>query len=298
MLATFLRRLFFWQTLGYAAMGAWLVGVWQWQAWWLLAAWLALPLLMVAAWTAKLTLRSRPKGAVGWVWWRAIAGESWAIYRLFIGSMPWVRSASQLLTPKAAASRVPVLLIHGYCCNHGVWRDVAARLQALGHTVLAINLEPLFCSIDDYAPQVEQAVAQLRAQTGQQRVALVGHSMGGLVIRAWMRVYGDTRVAVAVTLGSPHQGTQITPHAKLPNARQMVWASDWLQALQASESPQRRALLRVALTEQDAIVFPQTAQTLPGVDSKVFGGIGHLQLCSDARVFAWLAAQLQTTKQQ
>ncbi len=293
MLAAFLRRLFFWQTLGYAAMGVWLVWVWQWQAWWLLAAWLALPLLMVAAWTAKLTLHSRPQGAGGWVWWRAIAGESWAIYRLFIWSMPWVWPASQLRTPKAAASRVPVLLIHGYCCNYGVWRDVAARLQALGHTVLAINLEPLFCSIDDYAPQVEQAVAQLRAQTGQQRVALVGHSMGGLVIRAWMRAYGDTQVAVAVTLGSPHQGTQITPHAKLPNARQMVRANDWLQALQESESPQRRALLRIALTEQDAIVFPQSAQTLPGVDTQVFSRMGHLQLCTDARVFTWMRKQLQ-----
>ena len=298
MLATFLRRLFFWQSLGFAAISVWLVGVWQWQVWWLLAAWLALPLLMVAAWTAKLTLRSRPQGAGGWVWWRAIAGESWAIYRLFIGSMPWVRSASQLRIPNAPSSCLPVLLIHGYCCNYGVWRDVAPRLQALGHTVLAINLEPLFCSIDDYAPQVEQAVAQLRAQTGQHRVALVGHSMGGLVIRAWMRAYGDTQVAVAVTLGSPHQGTQITPHAKLPNARQMVWANDWLQALQDSESPQRRALLRIALTEQDAIVFPQTRQTLPGVDTQVFSGIGHLQMCTDARVFNWLAAQLHANEHQ
>jgi triacylglycerol esterase/lipase EstA (alpha/beta hydrolase family) len=298
MLAAFLRRLFFWQTLGYAVIGVWLVGVWQWQVLWVLAAWLALPLLMVSVWTAKLTLRSRPQGAVGWVWWRAIAGESWAIYRLLMGSMPWVWSASQLRTPTAPSTKVPVLLIHGYCCNYGVWHDVAPRLQALGHTVLAINLEPLFCSIDDYAPQVEQALAQLRAQTGEQRVALVGHSMGGLVIRAWMRVYGDTQVAVAVTLGSPHQGTQITPHAKLPNARQMVWASDWLQALQASESPQRRALLRIALTEQDAIVFPQTRQTLPGVDTQVFSGIGHLQLCTDARVFAWLAAELNRTEHQ
>jgi len=298
MLAAFLRRLFFWQTLGYAVIGVWLVGVWQWQVWWLLAAWLALPLLMVSVWTAKLTLRSRPQGAVGWVWWRAIAGESWAIYRLLMGSMPWVWSASQLRTPTAPSTKVPVLLIHGYCCNYGVWHDVAPRLQALGHTVLAINLEPLFCSIDEYASQVEQAIAQLRAQTGQQRIALVGHSMGGLVIRAWMRAYGDTQVAVALTLGSPHQGTQITPHAKLPNARQMVWASDWLQALQESESPQRRALLRIALTEQDAIVFPQTRQTLPGVDTQVFSGIGHLQLCTDARVFAWLAAELNRTEHQ
>ncbi len=298
MLAAFLRRWFLWQTLAYAAGSVWLVMAWQWPAGWLLAAWFALPLLILWVWTAKLTLHSRPQGLSGWVWWRAIAGETWAIYRLLVWAMPWARAHSQMLQAGAQDQQIPVLLIHGYCCNHGVWRDMAPRLQALGHTVLAINLEPFFCSIDDYAPQVEQAVAQLRAQTGQQRVALVGHSMGGLVIRAWMRAYGDAQVAVAVTLGSPHQGTQITPHAKLANARQMVWANDWLQALQDCESPQRRALLRLALTAQDAIVFPQTAQSLPGVDTQVFSGIGHLQLCTDARVFAWVAAQLHARQKQ
>ena len=298
MLAAFLRRWFLWQTLAYAAGSVWLVMAWQWPAGWLLAAWLALPLLILWVWTAKLTLHSRPQGLSGWVWWRAIAGETWAIYRLLVWAMPWVRAKAQMLQAGTQNQHLPVLLVHGYCCNHGVWRDVAPRLQALGHTVLAINLEPFFCSIDDYALQVEQAVAQLRAQTGQQRVALVGHSMGGLVIRAWMRAYGDAQVAVAVTLGSPHPGTQITPHAKLANARQMVWANDWLQALQASESPQRRALLRLALTAQDAIVFPQTAQSLPGVDTQVFSGIGHLQLCTDARVFAWVAAQLHARQKQ
>ena len=297
MLAASLRRLFFWQTMGYAVVSLWLVAVLNWQAWWLLAAWLLLPLLIVLVWTAKLTLRSRPSGEGGWVWWRAIFGESWAIYRLLMWGMPWVRGQGQTLLGLGQSQRVPVLLIHGYCCNHGVWRDMASRLQALGHTVLAINLEPLFCSIDEFAPQVEQALAQLRTQTGQARVALVGHSMGGLVVRAWMRAYGDAQVAVAVSLGSPHQGTQITPHVKLPNARQMVWASDWLQDLQTQETPERRALLRIALTEQDAIVFPQTAQTLPGVDAQVFRGIGHLQLCTDARVFAWVAAQLPSPEQ-
>ena len=298
MLAALLRRWFFWQTLAYAALSVWLVAAWQWPAWWLLVAWLALPLLILAAWTAKLTLRSRPHGASAWVWWRAIAGETWAIYRLLVWAMPWARSEAQMLQSGAPTQHLPVLLIHGYCCNQGVWSALAPRLLARGHNVLAINLEPFFCSIDDYAAEVEKAVAQLRAQTGQPRVALVGHSMGGLVIRAWMRAYGDAQVAVAVTLGSPHQGTQITPHAKLANARQMVWANDWLQALQASESPQRRALLRVALTAQDAIVFPQTAQTLPGVDTQVFSGIGHLQLCTDTRVFDWVAAQLHARSEQ
>lgn len=298
MLAATLRRLLFWQTIAYAVVSLWLVWGLNWQVWWLLAAYLVLPLLMLFVWTAKITLHARPSGESGWVWWRAIVGESWAIYRLLIWTMPWVRAQATSSPALGQSQRVPVLLIHGYCCNYGVWRDMAKRLQALGHPVLAINLEPLFCSIDDFAPQVEKAVAQLRVMSGQQRVALVGHSMGGLVIRAWMRAYGDAQVAIAVSLGSPHQGTRITPHAKLPNARQMVWASDWLQDLQNHESPERGALLRIALTEQDAIVFPQTAQTLPGVDAQVFRGIGHLQLCTDARVIAWVAAQLPSAEQQ
>jgi alpha-beta hydrolase superfamily lysophospholipase len=297
MLAAYLRPWFIWQTLVYATVSLWLVWAWQWPAGWLLAAWLGMPMLIVLGWTTRLTLRARPVGASGWVWWRAIAGETWTVYRLLIWAMPWIRENTQLLQAKGANARVPVLLVHGYCCNYAVWHQMAPRLQTLGHTVLAINLEPFFCSIDEYADQVEKGVAQLRAQTGQQKVALLGHSMGGLVIRAWMRAYGDAQVAMAVALGSPHQGTQISPYAKLPNARQMVWASDWLQALQASESPERRALIRIALTEQDAIVFPQTAQTLPNVQAQVFSGIGHLQMCTDARVFAWLTAQLAQVTQ-
>jgi pimeloyl-ACP methyl ester carboxylesterase len=69
--------------------------------------------------------------------------------------------------------------------------------------------------LDDLALVVDHTRATVAAG---QALLLLGHSMGGLVIRAWMRAKGDAQVAVAVTLGSPHLGTQITPHARLPNA--------------------------------------------------------------------------------
>ena len=79
--------------------------------------------------------------------------------------------------------------------------------------------------------QVERAVQALCEHTGQAQVALVGHSMGGLAIRAWMRTYGTKRAALAVTLGTPHQGTQVSPQARASNGKQMVWQSEWLAAL-------------------------------------------------------------------
>jgi triacylglycerol lipase len=123
-------------------------------------------------------------------------------------------------------------------------------------------------------------------------VALVGHSMGGLVIRAWMRAHGTQRVARVLTLGTPHAGTQIAPGTHTPNGQQMGWRSTWLADLGGAETEVTRALIRIALTPQDNIVYPQRDQVLPGVEVTVFEGIGHLQMCLEKPVIDWVQGQL------
>jgi pimeloyl-ACP methyl ester carboxylesterase len=198
----------------------------------------------------------------------------------------------QAPTTSAARARVPVLLVHGFVCNNRIWDEMLPALCAQGHTVLAINLEPVFTSIDDYAPLLEQAVQALRQQTGQDRVALLGHSMGGLAIRAWMRRHGTAHAACAITLGTPHAGTRVKAAAAPLNALQMAWRSEWLQDLAASESDATRKLFRIALTAQDNIVYPQREQVLQDVTPMVFEGLGHLQLCTSTKVRNWVSAEL------
>jgi hypothetical protein len=72
----------------------------------------------------------------------------------------------------------------------------------------------------------------------------------------------------------------------------MKWQSAWLKELAASETADTRSLIRIALTPQDNIVYPQRAQTLEGIEPKVFEGIGHLQMCTDSRVIDWIVAEL------
>jgi triacylglycerol lipase len=182
--------------------------------------------------------------------------------------------------------------VHGYLCNHRIWDEIAADLRARGHTVYAVNLEPLFTSIDKYAPIVEASVQALLQHTGQKQVALVGHSMGGLVIRAWMRLHGTSRVARVLTLGTPHAGTRLAKGSPAPNAKQMSWKSDWLAALAASEDESTRSLIRIAITPQDNIVCPQRAQVLEGITPTVFEGIGHVQMCTDPAVKDWVCRQV------
>ena len=288
MLARWLRTLLLLQALIGAGLGHALCPGWLAALVGAVAATLATSasVCLLSAWEAR-----NGEGAA--LWWRALVGEWVAALHIYALRQPWASNAPAVQPPTHTPTRVPVVLVHGYLCNHRLWDDVVRALRAQGHTVLAINLEPVFASIDDYAAQVQAAVAALRQQTGAAQVALVGHSMGGLAIRAWMRAYGTSQACRVLTLGTPHQGTRIRPGtSSTPNGRQMQWHSDWLQALAASESPGTHTLMRLALTAQDNIVFPQREQVLPGLTPKVFTGMGHLQMCLDPGVIGWVCAEL------
>jgi triacylglycerol lipase len=296
LLARLLRRLLWGQILVGTLFGWLLARQTGTSSWLIVVTALLLPLLTPTLLSLTSSIKSRPPGANA-LWWRSLFGECGAWLRIGLLQLPWARAAPAAKPATAdallPASRLPVVLVHGYLCNHRVWDAMAHQLRTAGHPVLALDLEPLFTSIDHYAPLVEQAVAELCRQTGAPQVALVGHSMGGLVIRAWMRRYGTQRVARIITLGTPHAGTKIDPQPKTTNGQQMLWRSDWLQELAASESASNRRLMRLALTPQDNLVYPQREQVLDGAQVTLFAGLGHLQLALDSRVIAWVLQQLE-----
>jgi len=243
-------------------------------------------------------MQSRATGPLG-PWLMAAWGEFNAALLIFGLRMPWTTSNPGILRPTgqptAGKHAMPVLLVHGFLCNHRVWDKVAHALRQAGHTVLTVDLEPIFTPIDNYASQIERAVATLRAATGATHVTLVGHSMGGLVIRAWLRAHGTQQAAKIITLGTPHQGTEAKQWVSTPNGVQMKWHSAWLAELAHTESAQARQLMQVVLTRHDNIVHPQIEQVLAGAGVKEFSGIGHLQMCLDDGVIAWLLRQIAAT---
>jgi triacylglycerol lipase len=297
MLARLLRRIYFFQLLSGGLLGLYAAGrlgqsgATAWAGALLCA--LLLPLLLQLSVIGVSMIQSRPESA-GTLWWRAFGGEFVAALRIYWFQMPWAGAGTAVSCPDTPQDtrRVPVLLVHGYICNHRVWDKMARALQQAGHPVLAITLEPLFTSIDDYAAQIQQAVRQLQQASGATQVALVGHSMGGLVIRAWMRRHGSADVAKIITLGTPHQGTQMASWSPTTNAAQMAWHSPWLQALQASETAAARQLMHIALTHHDNIVYPQRDQVLADASVTEFEGLGHLELCLDARVIGFVLQKL------
>lgn len=291
MLSQLLRRLLLGQVLVGALLG-WVITRQTGASSWLAAVTaLGMPLLTLLLVIMTSAIRSRVPGA-GTLWWRSMFAEFVASSRVFLLRQPWAQAPPVVRLASALPFRIPVVLVHGYLCNHRVWDVMSQHLNGAGHAVLALDLEPLFTSIDRYAPLIEQAVLTLCQRTGAQKVALIGHSMGGLAIRAWMRSHGSSRVARVITLGTPHIGTRIDLRPSTDNGRQMLFRSAWLQELAASENDSARGLLRIALTPQDSIVYPQLEQTLEGVPVTVFDGLGHLELCLHPGVIAWVLQQL------
>jgi pimeloyl-ACP methyl ester carboxylesterase len=189
---------------------------------------------------------------------------------------------------EGTAGRTGLVFIHGFVCNRGFWTPWMRQARAAGHPFIGVNLEPVFCDIDDYAATIEEAVARMTAASGRKPI-LVCHSMGGLAARAWLRKYdGAARIAHVVTIGSPHRGTWLARFSRLPNGRQMRIGCDWMSALPAEAPP---SLFTCWYSNCDNIVFPPSTATMPGADNRHLPGAAHVDLAFRAEVLQHTLAQ-------
>jgi triacylglycerol esterase/lipase EstA (alpha/beta hydrolase family) len=161
-----------------------------------------------------------------------------------------------------------------------------AKLRSAGVPFVAVNLEPLFGSIDNYVDIVDEAVRRLESATNEAPV-LVAHSMGGLAVRAWLSMANNVaRVHRVVTIGTPHHGTWLARFGHAANGRQMRIDSPWLQQLVRSESPRHYALFTCFYSHCDNIVFPASTATLPGASNRHVAGTAHVHLAFQDAPFA------------
>jgi len=273
-------------------------------------------LLLQAAAVLALAIGARHWWAYGWPAALAFGLAVWLLVRLLISAnnflMSWhagsITPPAHALTPARAARLfareftsslltsswymlhpvgmrlqpdargLPVLMIHGYVCNSGYWLPMSRLLARARINHYAVDLEPPGAAIDDFVPQVHAAVERLRAATGSEQIILLGHSMGGLVARAYLRRHGHAHIAAVVTLGTPHHGTALAHFGPGSNAAQMRRGSEWLGLLHASEANLQRMLICSIYSVHDNIVAPQDSSELPGARNLVFGAIGHVAL--------------------
>jgi predicted alpha/beta hydrolase family esterase len=184
--------------------------------------------------------------------------------------------------PKLAPQGPPVLLIHGFFCNSGVWWAMKRYLTRQGLTrVFTINMEPIFgiINIDRLADQVAARIEHICQITGTQRVILVGHSMGGLASRAYLyRNWDKDRIAKIITLGTPHHGTHHVRLFRRVGIRQMQPENRWLATLNQTEMQPGPVPITSIYSYQDNFITPQDSSQLAHAKNLPLTGVGHLEM--------------------
>jgi pimeloyl-ACP methyl ester carboxylesterase len=197
---------------------------------------------------------------------------------------PWLRQPRSARHRCEGASR-PVLLIHGALCNRSIWRGLCRQLGAAGFgPVRALNLEPLAADIEFHAMAVNAELLAMQRQSDGARVAIVAHSMGGLVARAALRLGGTAVISRIVTIATPHHGSAIARCVRYRPARQMWPGSDWLRELNASQEERLRVPFTNIYSLEDNLIAPALSATLQGSEAHEMRGLGHFGLLRSRRV--------------
>jgi triacylglycerol lipase len=232
--------------------------------------------------------------------WREVGRAWWAEVKLGYRVFGWEQAfrandEADHVLPSHRGQR-GVVLVHGFVCNRGLWNAWMPRLRAKGVPFVAVTMEPVFGSIEEYAPAIDAAVDRLHAATGLTPV-IVAHSMGGLAARAWLRGRRASVVGTAlpvhsiITIGTPHHGTKLSM-LSVPNVEQMRRHSVWLKDLAVGEPMTVRKLFTCFYSNCDNVVFPASTATLPGADNRHVSGYAHVQLLDCPTIFEAVVARV------
>jgi pimeloyl-ACP methyl ester carboxylesterase len=256
------------------------------------------------AWRAALVLGTALAGGSGWRGWRQWADETLAFTLSYLamtveplraaleGRLRGSASHSSAPHPHASPDGPPaaLVLLHGWCCNAGVWRPLCSAWRRHGGVrPIAVTLTPMLGDLDVMAENLGRRLAPLVA--ARQPFLLAAHSMGGLVARRWLQLDAEAaRLAIGlVTVGTPHAGTRLARFGPGCAAAQMRPGSRWLAELGRKEPP---CPVLCVWSDVDTFVVPAAAAVLPQADSQAFAGRGHFGMLRDPRLAPLLAGRL------
>jgi triacylglycerol lipase len=194
-----------------------------------------------------------------------------------------------LVVGNVEAAGTPILLVHGMVDNRAIFTVLSRWLRRRGFgRVFTLNYPPTTNDIRSAARNLSGAVEDLIAQTGYERIHVVGHSLGGLIARYYVqRLGGDERVHTLVTLGSPHGGTLTASVLPLRLFRQLRPGSDLFQEL-AQPVTNCRTRFVAYWSPMDQLILPHENARVEHPDLRAHNvlvpDVGHMSIPIDGTV--------------
>ena len=170
---------------------------------------------------------------------------------------------------------VPVVLVHGTRADRTVnWAYMGPELAEAGWCVYSLDLPdrgqaPIAESVAALARRVDE----VRAETGAREVSIVGHSLGGIVARDYVKRGGGRHVVDdIVAMGTPHTGYYTEPpgdevdklyNTECPACFEMARGTPYMLGLNDGDMTPGQASYTSIITEYDGVAVPKESQYLP-----------------------------------
>lgn len=196
-------------------------------------------------------------------------------------------------------ARYPVLLVHGYAGSESVWTPVRRALgdAGFGH-IVSMSYNSFATDPLEVAAAVTRQALQAMHATGNAGVHLVGHSLGGLIVRHAVTNSASLAgsAATAVTIASPHRGAALARIA--PGRCARIMHPGGLSG-RSHETSMRRVRWLAYYSDGDRIVPTASARLIDaryGATNVLIPGCGHLTICRDVRLVRSLVSELIRTE--
>jgi len=200
---------------------------------------------------------------------------------------PFGFTESRRATPSRREQRT-VVLIHGYLANRATLLPLAGYLRLRGFSqVLSFN----YASSEGVERGAIALRDYLRRHVRGGRIDLVGHSLGGLVARAYLQELGGARrVDQCITLGTPHRGTYNAYWLSSRVGRELRPDGALLARLEASRLAAARVRFLSVIAGSDNLVLPRV---FSAHDEEIrIPDLGHVGMLFSPRVLRLVADRL------
>jgi len=178
--------------------------------------------------------------------------------------------------------KVPILMVHGMGGSSSNWSTMISKLKANGYDaqlLYTIDITPnsTLCS-ESHVTEISNKVDEIVAESGFNRIDVMGHSRGGLNLYDYMRFSnGTSHVRNWISMGGVNN-----------------WPCSFNQDPPADPTPGDQTLYTSIYSTADTLVTPSMA-TIAGARNISVDGVNHLTMPSNAVIITHVLEALQGT---
>ncbi|MFF4244199.1 esterase/lipase family protein [Streptomyces sp. NPDC001822] len=210
------------------------------------------------------------------------------------------RTAAATSAPRAADAAVqplststPVVFVHGYTGSASNWVTAMGVFQLNGWSssrLFAYEYNSYGNNITN-AQGLASFVNNVKSRTGASKVAIVNHSMGGLVSQYYLKVLGgNSSVSHLASIAGANHGTTFASACLIyTTCQQMYPGSSFISQISSGDETPGDTRYATWYSACDGVILPYTSTRLSGATNNLVACQTHIGFLADTIVLGQIA---------